>query len=242
MRNILTIYRREIAAYFNSPIAYIFIFLFVAFMAFWFFVLNGFFKQQSPDVMNYFQIIPWVFAIFIPAVTMRLWAEEKRAGTIELLMTMPLQGWQIVVGKYLAGFTVICLTLLLTVIVPLTTSAVTSVDWGVVFSTYIGCLVIASVYIALGAWISTFTHNQIVALLVAVACSFLLAFLGFPPVVKHLNDFITGFGGFVGWFGTFYHFQDFTRGLVNPVGLIYAVSVTAFFLTLNNVFVEGRKF
>ncbi|MCZ6795688.1 MAG: ABC transporter permease subunit [Planctomycetota bacterium] len=243
MNNVCTIYRREIGAYFNSPIAYIFIVLFIAFMAFWFFIQIGFFKQSSPNVLTYYQTIPWVFAVFIPAVTMRLWAEEKRAGTIELLMTMPIESWQVVLAKYLASFTVIALSLLVTVVVPLTGAIVTDVDSGVVFSTYVGCMVIASVYIALGAWVSTFTHNQIVALLVAVFCSFILSFLGFPNVIKAINDVTdTSLGNFVGWFGTFYHWQEFTRGLINPVGLIYSVGLTAFFLTLNNVFVEGRKF
>jgi ABC-2 type transport system permease protein len=242
MRNTWTIYRREISAYFNSPIAYIFIILFVLIMAFMFFVVNGFFSQSTPDVRSYFSIIPWVFPIFIPTVTMRLWSEEMRAGTIELLMTLPLRSWEVVLGKYLAGFTVIILSLLLTVVVPLSVSIVTELDWGVVVGTYVGAVVMASVYIALGAWISTFTHNQIVAVLVAVACSFLLSLLGVQPVIVYLDRFISGLGSFVGWFGTFFHFQEFSKGLLNPVGFIYAVSVTAFFLTLNNIFVEGRKF
>ena len=243
MSNICTIYRRETASYFNSPIAYIFIVSFVAFLALFFFVLGNFFGQTNPDVVGYFAVMPWVFAVFVPAVTMRLWAEEKRAGTIELLMTMPLRTWQVVVGKYLAGLTVIFFSLFFTLIVPLTVSLVVNqVDWGVVFSSYVGALLMASVYIALGAWTSTFTQNQIVALLVAVFLSFLLAVVGTPTVINPLNGFIDGAGSFLGWFGTFYHFQSFARGMLSLLSVIYAVSVTAFFLTLTNVFVEGRKF
>jgi ABC-2 type transport system permease protein len=242
MRNVLTIYRREIATYFNSPIAYIFIFLFVAILAFLFFFVNNFFGQQNPDLRGYFGFLPWAFFVFIPAVTMRLWSEEKRAGTIEILMTLPLKSWEIVIGKFLAGYTVIALSLLLTLIVPISVQSVLQLDWGLIFASYAGALAIAGVYIALGAWISTFTHNQIVALLIAVALSFLAVIIGVQPVILAINKVIPGLGTFIGWFGTAYHFQDFARGLINPVGLIYAASVTAFFLVLNNVFVEARKY
>lgn len=249
MRNCWTIYRREVGTYFNSPIAYIFIVLFVLIQSFLFFVVNDFFSMNFPDLRVYYGILPWVFTVFIPAVTMRLWSEEKRAGTVELLMTSPFRSWELVVGKFFAGYTVIVVTLLLTLAVPISVDFVTDFDWGVIFTTYVGALVMASVYTALGAWVSTFTQNQIVALLVSVACCFVIAFLGAPQVIDFLNGVGAGIwgeswklGSFVGWFGTYGHFQEFTRGLVNPVDVIYALSLTAFFLTLNNVFVEGRKY
>jgi ABC-2 type transport system permease protein len=248
MRNIWTIYRRELGTYFDSPIAYIFIVLFLAIQAFLFFVLNNFFGQNFPEVRVYYGLLPWVFAVFIPAVTMRLWSEEKRAGTIELLMTLPFRSWEIVVAKYLAAYTVIAASIALTAVVPISLSSVVDIEIGSLLATYAGAFVIASVYIALGAWVSTFTQNQVVALLVSVSFCFVVAFLGSPPVIDFLNSLTESadapgkLGTFVGWFGTYSHFQEFTRGLVNPVDIIYAVSVTAFFLTLNNVFVEGRKY
>jgi len=241
MRNILTIYRREVAAYFNSPIAYIFIILFIFILSFLFFVFFPFFSQENPDLRNFFFWFPWILSIFIPAVTMRLWSEERRSGTIELLMTWPLQSWEIVVGKYLAGLFVIAVSLLLTLFVPLSLSLVTSFDWGVVFTSYLGALLISSVYIALGSWSSTLTDNQIVSLLIAIALSLVMVGIGYPPVVKFLNDSM-GVGNFIGWFGTDSHFREFSKGLINPVGLIYGFSLTVFFLVLNNLFVEGRKF
>lgn len=242
MKNVWTIYRREIAAYFNSPIAYIIVVLFVMILSFIFFIINDFGGQTQPFIRGYFTLLPWVFAIFIPAVTMRLWAEEMRAGTIELLMTMPIKSWEIVVGKYLAAYTVILICLLFTLPAPLlAATAVTDVDWGALFSTYVGAAVIASVYIAFGAWISTFTHNQIVALLVSMIVLLVVSFVGFPPFTLYLNR-LAGLGNFLSWFGTYYHFQEFSRGLLNPVGFIYAGSVTVFFLVLNNMFVEGRKY
>ena len=242
MRNILTISRREVAAYFNSPIAYIFMILFIFILSFLFFVFFPFFSQTNPDLRNFFFWFPWVLSIFIPAVTMRLWSEERRSGTIELLLTWPLQAWEIVVGKYLAGLFVIAVSLILTLVVPMSlSSSVSSLEWGVVFTSYLGALLISSVYIALGSWASTLTNNQIVSLLIAIAFSLVMVGIGYPPVVKFLNA-LPGLGNFIGWFGTDSHFREFSKGLINPVGLIYGFSLTVFFLVLNNLFVEGRKF
>ncbi|MEC7775952.1 MAG: ABC transporter permease subunit [Planctomycetota bacterium] len=242
MRNILTISRREVAAYFNSPIAYIFMILFIFILSFLFFVFFPFFSQTNPDLRNFFFWFPWVLSIFIPAVTMRLWSEERRSGTIELLLTWPLQAWEVVVGKYLAGLFVIAISLILTLVVPISlSSSVSSLDWGVIFTSYLGALLISSVYIALGSWASTLTNNQIVSLLIAIAFSLVMVGIGYPPVVKFLNA-LPGLGNFIGWFGTDSHFREFSKGLINPVGLIYGFSLTVFFLVLNNLFVEGRKF
>ncbi|MEE3230965.1 MAG: ABC transporter permease subunit [Planctomycetota bacterium] len=242
MRNILTISRREVAAYFNSPIAYIFMILFIFILSFLFFVFFPFFSQTNPDLRNFFFWFPWVLSIFIPAVTMRLWSEERRSGTIELLLTWPLQAWEVVVGKYLAGLFVIAISLILTLVVPISlSSSVSSLEWGVVFTSYLGALLISSVYIALGSWASTLTNNQIVSLLIAIAFSLVMVGIGYPPVVKFLNA-LPGLGNFIGWFGTDSHFREFSKGLINPVGLIYGFSLTVFFLVLNNLFVEGRKF
>ena len=242
MRNILTISRREVSAYFNSPIAYIFMILFIFILSFLFFVFFPFFSQTNPDLRNFFFWFPWVLSIFIPAVTMRLWSEERRSGTIELLMTWPLQAWEVVVGKYLAGLFVIAISLILTLVVPISlSSSVSSLEWGVVFTSYLGALLISSVYIALGSWASTLTNNQIVSLLIAIAFSLVMVGIGYPPVVKFLNA-LPGLGNFIGWFGTDSHFREFSKGLINPVGLIYGFSLTVFFLVLNNLFVEGRKF
>ena len=242
MRNILTIFRREVSAYFNSPIAYIFMILFIFILSFLFFVFFPFFSQTNPDLRNFFFWFPWVLSIFIPAVTMRLWSEERRSGTIELLLTWPLQAWEVVVGKYLAGLFVIAISLILTLVVPISlSSSVSSLEWGVVFTSYLGALLISSVYIALGSWASTLTNNQIVSLLIAIAFSLVMVGIGYPPVVKFLNA-LPGLGNFIGWFGTDSHFREFSKGLINPVGLIYGFSLTVFFLVLNNLFVEGRKF
>ena len=243
MKNMTTVYRRELAAYFNSPIAYIFLIGFLLAVSTIFFVLRDFFAQTNPDVRAYFAWFPLLLAGFCSAVSMRLWAEEKRAGTIELLSTWPVRAWELVLAKYFAGLTIVVVALILTVVGPWSVSSTTDVDWGVIFSSYFGAVVIASVYMALGAWVSTFTHNQVVALLESCMISVALWGVGMPPFVRWVSKFGgVEFGNFVGWFGTEYHFQEFSKGLINPVGLIYGVGMTAVFLVLNNLFVEGRKF
>ena len=242
MGNLLTIYRRELTSYFTSPIAYIFVCAFLVVMGIFFFLIFGFFQNPNPDLRTYYTWFIFAFLLLIPPVTMRLWSEEKKAGTIEILMTLPFRSWEVVLGKFLAGYTVIGVTLLLTMLVPLSVTRVLSLDWGVIVSSYIGAFLMSAVYMAVGAWASAMTENQIVALLVSMILLTILVVLGLPPVMQVLNNFSDGFGSFLGWFGTYQHYENFTKGLINPVDLAYALSMTAFFLILNNFAVEWRKY
>ena len=242
MGNLLTIYRREVASYFTSPIAYIFVCAFLVVMGIFFFLIFGFFQNPNPDLRTYYTWFIFAFLLLVPPVTMRLWSEEKKTGTIEILMTLPFKSWEVVLGKFLAGYTVIGITLLLTMLVPLSVSSVLDLDWGVIVSSYVGAFLMAAVYMAVGSWASSMTENQIVALLVSMMLLALLVVLGLPPVMQVLNNFWTDLGSFLGWFGTYQHYENFTKGLINPVDLVYALSMTAFFLVLNNFAVEWRKY
>ncbi len=243
MSNTLTIYKRELGSYFTSPIAYIFICAFLVVMAVYFFLFNGFFQQQNPDLRSYFVAFPFAFALLIPAVTMRLWSEEKKSGTLEILMTLPFKSWEVVLGKFLAGYSVIALTLALTLTIPISVAFVLELDWGVVVSSYLGALLLAAVYVGVGSWISALTQNQIVALLAAMVILFVLWGIGIPQVMQAINTNIaSGLGNTIGWFGTFYHFQEFAKGVPGLVHFVYAGGLTAFFLILNNFAVEWRKY
>ncbi|MBI4603558.1 MAG: ABC transporter permease subunit [Planctomycetes bacterium] len=242
MKNAWIIYRREIASYFTSPVAYIFICAFLVVMGVFFFLYNAFFQQANPELRSYFGAFPLSFALLIPAVTMRLWSEEKKAGTMEVLMTLPLKSWEVVLGKFLAGYTVIVLTLALTLTVPLTVAIAVDLDWGALFASYVGAVFLSGVYIAIGSWMSSLTENQIVALLAAMVFLFLLWGIGFPPVIRVMNGVVPGLGTGLGWFGSSYHFENFIKGVVNPVDVVYALSMMAFFLILNNFAVEWRKY
>ncbi len=241
MGNLLTIYRREVRSYFTSPIAYIFVCVFLVLMGALFFFINQFFQQTSPDLRSYFQWLIFAFLLLVPPITMRLWSEEKKSGTMEILMTLPFRSWQVVLGKYFAGFTVVAATLLLTLVVPLSISLVLELDWGVIFTSYVGAFLMAAVYLAVGSWASAMTENQIVALLVSMVLLALLVTLGFPTVVDLLNELL-GIGTAISWFCAYPHYENFIRGLLNPVDFVYALSLTAFFLILTNFAVEWRKY
>lgn len=243
MTNVLTIYRREMRSYFTSPIAYIFIVVFLVLMAVYFFFIARFFKSDNPDLRDYFIMLPFAFALLIPAVTMRLWSEEKKSGTVEILMTLPLRSWEVVLAKYLAAYTVIAIAILLTLSVPLSVSLVLKLDWGSVIASYVGAFLLAALYAAIGAWLSALTVNQIVALLASIVLFFVLWGIGLPMVMENVNSYLgAAIGNAIGWFGTFYHYHDFAKGLLRLVHFVYALSLTAFFLILNNFAVEWRKF
>lgn len=242
MGNFGTIFWRELRSYFSSPIAYMFICAFLVFMGVWFFLYVGFFTRPNPDMRMYFFMMPFSYAMLIPAVTMRLWSEEKRSGTVELLMTFPVKSWEVVLGKFFAAYAVMAITLALTVLVPLSVSTVVSLDWGVIACSYVGALLLAAVYTAVGTWTSALTENQIVAFLLSMVLLFILAGIGYPHVVEQLNKVVSGLGAGLGWFGTFYHFENFQKGLLHPVDVVYALSMTGFFLVLNHFAVEWRKF
>ena len=243
MTSVMTIYRRECAASFNSPIAYIFILAFLAIMSFFFFVFYRFFSQQSPDLRTYFELMPLAFFIFIPAITMRLWSEEKKQGTLEMLMTLPMRSWEVVLAKFLAAYTILAASLLLTVAVPISVSFVLNLDSTALVASYLGAFLIAGVYLAMGAWISALTENQIVAFVISAVATALLCFMGFPQVVEWVNrQVFDGLGNFIGYFGTYSHYLKFAQGQVVLVDVVYCLSMIAFFLGLNNFAVESRKY
>ena len=244
MRNVWTIYRREFAAYFNSPIAYIFIVGFLAIMGFLFFIFSRFFSQQNPDLRVYFELfMPIVFILFIPAITMRLWSEEKKQGTLEMLMTLPVNSWEVVAAKFLAAYTIIAVTLVLTLIVPISVAMVVeNMDAKALFANYLGALLIAGIYIAIGSWISALTKDQVVAFVLATLACAIVCFVGYPHVVDWFNQNLGGLGGFLVYFGVYFHNQKFAQGLVGAVDVVYALGMMGLFLGLNNFAVESRKY
>ncbi len=168
MNRILTVARREIQGYFNSPVAWLFIMSFIAACGIFFFFVQGFFVADKADLRSCFSLMPAMFSFLIPALTMRLWAEEKKQGTYELLMTMPFSESDLVLGKYLATMAVLGLALFLTLPVPIMISAFGELDPGQILAEYIGVLLLASASSALGQMLSSFTKNQISAFIVSV--------------------------------------------------------------------------
>ena len=232
------IFRREFAAYFATPLAYVFIVIFLVFSGIFTFYLGGFFERGQADLQPFFTFLPWLYLFLVPAVTMRLWAEERKSGTLELLLTMPLRETEVVLGKFLASFGFLALTLAFTVTVPLSIGLLGRPDWGVIAGSYAGVLFLGAAYLAIGLWISSLTESQVVAFIISVAMIFLLLAAGVAPQWL----------GSVGWFAAlceylslFSHFQNILRGVLDSRDVVYYVIVVCFFLYLNVKNIEARK-
>ncbi len=236
MNNVYAVFKKEFRSYFNSPIAYIFITAFLVFSGWLFF--RGFFLIGQATMRPFFSILPWEFLFFVPAVTMRLWAEEKKMGTMELLMTLPLKDGEIVIGKFLAAFLFLAITVLLTFTFPLTLYYLGKPDIGPILGGYIGALLMGAAYLSIGLFISGLTENQIVAFILSVFACFGLFIIGEPIVLTALPGWLAGFFSFLG-LGA--HFQSIGRGVIDSRDIIYYLSVIIFFLFLNTRFVESRK-
>src|SRR5499433_279569 len=183
MRPALLVFRREFAAYFATPVAAVFLIVFLALAAGMTFLVSGFFDRGQADLSGFFFWHPWLFLVLMPAIAMRLWAEERRSGTIEILMTLPVEPWQIVLGKWLAAWAFAALALVLTMPLWITVNVLGSPDNGVILSSYIGSWLMAGAFLAIGAAISALTKNQVIAFIVSASLCFLLVMSGLELVL-----------------------------------------------------------
>jgi len=236
MYNILTILYRELKGYFNSAIAYICVTVFLA-------LVNGlflriFFVEDEASLRSFFAIVPWIFLFFIPAVTMRLWAEEKKLGTFELLMTLPVRDYEAVLGKYLASFLLLLITLGLTASLPVTLAYLGEPDWGPIIGGYTGLLFMGGAYLAIGIFASSVTVNQIVAFILGSAISFGLFILGENMVLFALPE---SWAPILEFMGLNTHFLSISRGVMDSRDVIYYLSVISLFLFLTVRAIESRR-
>lgn len=219
---------KELRVYFNSPIAYIFVVALLGFM-FWYFFRNFFLVGQA-DMRSFFDLMPWIFLFLIPALTMRLWSEEIRQGTIETLLTSSIPLPIVVIGKYLASIIFLLISLALTLILPIVISFIGNLDWGVVLVAYFGTLLLGSAYITIGLLVSSITRNQIVAFILSVVISFALYIISQPIVTFSLPASIVPVIDFVS-FGS--HYSSIIRGVIDSRDVIYYLSFTSLLLYIN---------
>ncbi len=244
MRDVGVIFRREMGAYFHSPIAYIFIIVFLMLTAG--FYTNGFFLTGIADMRDFFGTLPLFLLFFIPALTMRLWAEDQRLGTFELLMTLPMKPASIVLGKYFASLAFYGIALAGTLTIPLSLFWIGSPDGGAIFCGYLGALLLGALFLAVGIFISGLFRDQIAAFVLALlACSFFVL-AGTPFFVAILDGWIPWFGGLGSLVGNAFsvttHFEGIQRGVIGLSDVIFFLSFSAVFLVLNTVSLEGRKY
>jgi ABC-2 type transport system permease protein len=241
MRAAFTVAARELGGYFSTPIAYVFIVIFLILSGALTFTLGGFFARGQADLVPFFSLIPWLFLFLVPALTMRLWAEERRLGTIELLLTLPMPAWAAVVGKFLAAWAFCAIALGLTFPLWITVNMLGEPDNGVIAAGYLGCLLVAAAYLAIGAALSAATKNQVIAFVLAVAVCFLFVAAGSPIVMEFLSDRIPSLAGAARAVSIAERFNGFTRGVIALRDLVYFASMIGFFLFLNAVVLDHRK-
>jgi ABC-2 type transport system permease protein len=241
MRNVAIVAERELAAYFATPVATVFIVIFLVLQGTLTFNLGNFFDRGQADLSAFFTFIPWVFLLLIPAITMRLWAEERRLGTIELLLTLPITQAQAVLGKFLAAWAFCAIALALTFPFVITVNFLGSPDNGVIASGYVGSLLVAGAFLSIGSALSAATKNQVIAFVLAVAVCFIFAVASYPVVTEFLSRNTPVLADVARRIAVLERFQNFTRGIVSLRDLIFFATFIGFWLFLNTVLVEQRK-
>ena len=243
MRNVWIVFKRELKSYFLSPMAYVLLIIFVLLSIGIPFALANFIERNNASLYWFFYFHPWIYMIFGPAIGMRLWSEENRMGTTELLLTMPVSPWQAIVGKFCAATVVLAAALLSTIGMVFTVNYLGEPDSGVIWSGYFGSLFIGMASIALTCAVSAVTRNQITCLLISFTVCLILILLGYPPV----NDFIRGLplGGWLADTGNAisftWHQNEMSRGLMRMQSLVYLFSIIGFSLFLTSVIIRSKR-
>lgn len=241
MRNIVTIAERELAAYFATPVATVFIVIFLVLQGTLTFNLGNFFDRDQADLNPFFTFIPWVFLLLIPAITMRLWAEERRLGTIELLLTLPITQWQAVLGKFFAAWLFCGIALALTFPFVLTVNYLGNPDNGVIASGYLGSMLVAGAFLSVGSAMSAATRNQVIAFVLAVAICFIFTVASYSLVTDFLSKNTPVLAEVARRLAVLDRFQAFTRGVIAARDIVYFATFIGFWLFVNTVLVEQRK-
>ena len=233
---IFILFKKELMSYFNSPIAYIFIGVFLIAGNWLFF--NSFFLIGQASMRNYFVLLPWIFLFLSPAVTMRLWAEEKKSGTIEFLLTLPVTDWQVVLAKFFSSLAFLFFSLSLSISIPISLANLGNLDNGPVFGGYLGALFLGGSYLALGLFISSLTKNQIIAFVLGLAACFAAFIIGADFVLAGSPAALAPVMKFIG-LGS--HFNNIAKGVIDTKDILYYISFIFLFLWLNVRVIEKRE-
>ncbi|MCP4111498.1 MAG: ABC transporter permease subunit [Desulfobacteraceae bacterium] len=240
--NIKAIFKREISGYFGSAVAYVFIVIFLLILGFFTFYVSHFFEAGQADLRSFFEWHPWVFMFLIPAVAMRLWAEERRMGTIELILTFPVSVGEAILGKFLAAWAFIGIALFLTFPMVVTTSYLGTPDMGAIICSYVGSLLMAGAFLSVGIMTSSLTRSQVISFIISIVICMFLILAGFPPVI----DVLSGWApvwliDVVSELSFLSHFISIERGVLDLRDLIYFFSVISFMLFSTAIIIQNRK-
>lgn len=242
MRVTLSIVRRELAAYFSTPLAYVFIVAFVATAGAAPFYLGGIMERRQADLSTFFTFHPWLFLVLIPAVGMRLWAEERRHGSIELLMTLPITSWQAVAGKFLAAWAFVGLNLVLTVPIWLSINYLGDPDNGIIAASYLASFLMGGALLSLASCVSAVTKSQVIAFVLGVVASFVLMMSGLDFFLQFFQGWAPPYAvDLIASFSFLTHFNTVARGVLDVPAIVFFLTTIAFFLFINRQLVELRK-
>lgn len=242
MHNVRAIFRREFASYFATPLAFVFIVIFLVLAGAFAFYLGGFYERAQADLAPFFNYHPWLYLFLIPALSMRLWAEERKSGSIELLMTLPVTTWQAVIGKYLAAWAFAGVALALTFPIWITVNFLGDPDNGAIVAAYLGSFLLAGGFLAIGACLSAATRNQVIAFILTVVVCFGFLLSGFSLVL----------GLFEGWapqpivdaiasLSFLTHFASISKGVIDLRDLLYFAVLIGVWLTANAIVLDMKK-
>jgi ABC-2 type transport system permease protein len=242
MRVIWTIVKRELSSYFSSPVAYVFLVIFLLLTGFFTFTAGNFFERGEASLAAFFGWHPWLYLVLVPAVGMRLWAEERRSGTLELLLTMPVAPWQAIAAKFLASWIFLAVALALTFPAIITVNVLGEPDNGMIVAGYLGSLFLAGAYLAITCMTSAMTRNQVVAFILSVVICLFLILAGFNPVTDLLTRWANpAVVDTVAAFSVVTHFDGFQRGVIDLRDLAFFLSVIGFALFATGVIIRGHR-
>ncbi|MEX2496969.1 MAG: ABC transporter permease [Woeseia sp.] len=242
MSIVAALFRRELQSYFATPVAYVFIVIFLVLMGTFTFYLGGFYERGQADLSAFFNYHPWLYLFLIPAIAMRLWAEERKTGSVELLMTLPVTPWQAVLGKYLAAWAFTGIALVLTFPIWITVNYLGDPDNGVILAAYIGSFLMAGGFLAIGSCLSATTKNQVIAFVVTVVVSFAFLLSGFPMVLDLFSAWApqTIIDG-IASLSFLTHFASISKGVIDFRDVVYFALVIGIFLFANTIVLQWKQ-
>ncbi|WP_371196160.1 ABC transporter permease subunit [Glaciecola sp. SC05] len=242
MNAIWIVSKREFASFFVTPVGYIFIAIFLSMSGVFTFMFGNLYERGEADLLPFFNFHPWLYLFLVPAIAMRTWSEERKSGTIELLMTLPLSTFRIVVGKFLAAWLVLAVCLLLTAPLWITVNYLGDPDNGVIFASYIGSWLMSGAFLAVSMCMSALTKNQVVAFILAIVLCFFFVLTGSPIVLNLLSDWAPNWVvdtvaslSFLG------QFQDIAKGVINANDVVFFVATIVIWLFANQVIIDHKK-
>jgi len=242
MNNLSVVLKRELSSYFATPVAYVFIVIFLLMSATFTFYLGGFYEREIADLEPFFRFHPWLYLFLVPAIGMRLWAEERKSGTVELLLTLPITATEAVLGKFLAAWLFVGLALCLTFPIWITVNVLGNPDNGVIVAAYLGSWLMAGGFLAISACLSAATKNQVVAFILAVVVCFLFLLSGLPMVLELFRGWLPqAIVDAIANLSFLLHYNSISRGVVDLRDLIYFALVIGFWLLANRIVLELKK-